>query len=132
MCLYCNLTLTVIPQKHRARKQSVFLLKLKKHHKQSKPKKFKRSPPWGSHCKGDRAGEQLCKGGEQRAAGLPEIQPNNPVHAYFVLSINEQKVVCDRIEGKPPLGGLRSSVSYSFNYISALVNNLQRLVRNRH
>lgn len=137
MCLYSNLTVTIILDKHRAGKQSIFLLKIKKTkpNQKSSSHHLSGAAGRGSHCKWDRAGEQLFKGGEQRAGGVQEIQQKMYciiacIFCAYALCINEQKVVWDRKGGKSPLRGLRPSVSYRFNYILALVNNLQSLVRN--
>lgn len=131
MCLYSNPTVTIILHKHRAGKQSIFLLKVKKNtnlNLKSSSHHLSGDAGKSSHCKWDRAGEQLSKREEQRAGGVQEIQQKKCIARIFcayILCIKEQKVACDRREGKPPLRGLRTSVAYRFNYFLALVNNLQ-------
>lgn len=80
MWLHSNLTVTIILHKHRAGKQSIFLLKLKKNPTQTQKSSshhLSGAAGRGSHCKWDRAGDQLSKGGEQRAGGVQEIQQKN-------------------------------------------------------
>lgn len=135
MCLYSNLTVTIILDKHRAGKQSIFLLKIKK--------KNKPNPKSSSHhLLGLLAGAPTASGTELESSSpkegskeQEESKKSNKkciacIFCAYILCINEQKVVWDRKEGKSPVRGLRPSVSYRFNYILALVNNLQSLVRN--
>lgn len=77
MCLYSNLTVTIIIHKHRAGKQSIFLLKLNKN--QTQTQKVQAITSLGLLA------ETPTASGTELESSSPKERSKDVVHAYFVL-----------------------------------------------